>query len=227
MTWAQGVFAFCGGVLAPTTGVLCAWRLRCQDGSPLKGFILGFGSVLCVIIAVSFLAILFFPEYPKGDISELIAISFTLPVLVSSILAVWLVDWRRSKANRFPLLSASSLVVLYLAGIYASYEMFTWSYRKSLPWSASEVKEYVWTDGFLPDFAYYLRAQITKEQYLNYVARFKLVSGGKRELFNGPHEVPWWSPSAGAHEVYQLEDGDWSMEVVYENGIIWVMARNQ
>jgi hypothetical protein len=227
MTWSQGVFACCGGVLAPATGVLCAWRLRRQDGSPLKGFILGFGSVLCVMIAVSFLAILVFPGYPGEPVPEPTAISFTIPVLAASILALWLVDWRQARTNRFPFLGASSLVVLYLAGILATYELFTWPYRKALPLSASEVNEYVWTDGFLPDFSYYLRARITEEQFLNYVARFKLAIDGKRELFAGPHEVPWWSPSSGAHEVYELENGDWSMEAIYDNGIMWVMARLQ
>lgn len=224
MTWAQGVFAFCGGVLAPATGILCAWRLRRQDGSPLKGFVLGVGTVFCSLIAVSFLAIFIFPGYPRVPVPEPIAISFTIPVLASSILAIWLVVRKRSGSSRFPFVGASALLALYVAGILAAYHMFTWPYRKALPWSASEVKEYIWTEGFLPDFSYYLRARITEKQFLDYVARFELESAGKREQFAEPDEAPWWRPSPGAHEVYRLEDGDWSMEALYDDGIMWVMA---
>lgn len=92
MTWAQGVFAFCGGVMAPAVGILCAWRLRRDDESPLRGFILGFVTVVCALIACSFLAIFAFPGYPEVPISEPIAISFTIPVLIASILALRFIE---------------------------------------------------------------------------------------------------------------------------------------
>lgn len=224
MTWAQGVFAFCGGVLAPATGILCAWRIRRQDVSLLKGFVLGFGTVFCVLIAVSFLAKLIFPGYPDDPVPEPIAISFTIPVLISSIFAIRLIVRNRSDSSRFPFVGASVLLVIYAAGIFAAYHMFTWSYRKALPWSASEVKEHVWTEGFLPDFAYYLRARITEEQFLEYVARFELERVDQQWYPTKPLEVPWWGPSPGAHLFYRLEDDGWLMEAIYDNGIIWVKA---
>lgn len=224
MTWAQGVFAFCGGVLAPATGILCAWRIRREDVSLLKGFVLGFGTVFCVLIAVSFLAKLFFPGYPDDPVPELIAISFTIPVFISSIFAIRLIVPSRSELNRFPFFGASVLAVIYVAGVFAAYEMFTWSYRKALPWSASQVKEQVWREGFLPDFAYYLRARITEEQFLEYVVRFELESAGKMGYFTKPSEAQWWGPTPGEHEVYRLEENGWSMEAVYDNGVIWVKA---
>ncbi|MFN0075229.1 MAG: hypothetical protein ACKVY0_02020 [Prosthecobacter sp.] len=225
ITWAQGVFAFCGGVLAPATGILCVWRLRRQDVSPLKGFVLGFGTVFCALIAVSFLARFIFPGYPRVTVPEPIAISFTIPVFASSILAIWLVVRKRSCSTRFPFGGASALLTLYVAGIFAAYHMFSWPYRKALPWSASEVEEHIWTAGFLPDFSYSLRARITEEQFLDYVARFELKSAGKREYyFFERDEAPRWGPSPGAYETYRREDGDWSMEAMYDNGIMWVTA---
>lgn len=223
-TWAQGVFAFCGGVLAPATGILCGWRLRRKGGSPLEGFVLGFGTVFCVLIVASLLARFIFPEYPREPVPETIAISFTIPVFGSSILAIWLVVRKRFSSTRFPFVGASVLLTLYVTGIFAAYHMCTWPYRKALPWSASEVKERIWTAGLLPDFSYSLCARITENQFLDYVRRFKLKNVGMEESFSGRDDGPRWGPSPGVHETYRLEDGDWSMDAVYDNGMMWVRA---
>lgn len=211
--------------MAPAVGILCAWRLRHEGESPLKGFILGFATVFCALIGCSFLAIFIFPGYPNVPVSEPIAVSLTVPVIIASIFAIWLITRKRSVHNRFPFGGASALLALYLVGIFMAYQMFTWPYRRALPWSASEVKEYAWTDGFLPDFVYCLRARVTEEQFRDYVVHFELASAGSQEHFPvTDEEVSWWKPSPGAHEVFRLEDGDWEMEAVFDNGIMWVMA---
>ncbi|MCP4782285.1 MAG: hypothetical protein GY903_30980 [Fuerstiella sp.] len=54
------------------------------------------------------------------------------------------------------------------------YYLFEWPLRRALPWSASSIHEHSWDDGFLPDYTYHLRADLSCDQYMNYASRLDL-----------------------------------------------------
>lgn len=60
-------------------------------------------------------------------------------------------------------LLALSLVVLTACGGGSD-----WGYRKLLPASATEIKEFHYKDDFLPDYEYYLKAKMSRSDFQRY-----------------------------------------------------------
>lgn len=222
MTSAQGLFGFCGGVLAPATGMIVAYFWRVEKAGLVKGFVLGSLSVFCALAACSFIAILCYPGYPKQPVSEFIAMAFTLPVIGASVATIWIAGRAGSAPRRLLISTTVVFAGVYASGAFLSYQACTWSYRKALPWTAVDIREDVWEDSFLPDYSYAMRARISAGQFADYVSEFKLKSAGidSYEPLNG---LPWWNPS-GSFETFRREEGDWFMSAFYDGTYLYVSA---
>src|SRR6185503_8586946 len=149
MTWAQGTFAFCFGILTPAVGVLSAVRLRRERKSWIRGLLLGSVATFLASAVCCFIAHFCFPNYPRQHIPELLANAFTLPAIAAGIAAIWFVSDTRAAGKRFCLFASALVVVLYVGGLALCYEAFTWRFRKELPWSAHDVHEWYVSDTLL------------------------------------------------------------------------------
>ena len=56
------------------------------------------------------------------------------------------------------------------------------------------------------------------------MAHFELVKSVEQEYLEKPDGAPWWNPTPGLENVYRLEDRNWKMEVLFEDGVMWVYA---
>ena len=96
------------------------------------------------------------------------------------------------------------IIAILLATVFlllGRYYLFEWPLRRALPWGASNIYEHSWNEGFLPGYTYHLRADLPREQYLNYVARLGLKPHDPssdphdfRFQWLGTDDVDWWEP---------------------------------
>ena len=166
MTAAQFVFAFCAVVLVPSSSFIVS---RCHLGESntrppkTKRVLWGLLFVCAVVAKVCF------PNYPDAP-TEPVAVSFTLPVLLGAAL----IAWRCTTQQRFRGTAICSIAAVYLAGLGLAYQFTVTPERKALPWNATVVDEYYWSDGILPDYDYSLTASIRQDQFEKYVRRLNL-----------------------------------------------------
>jgi len=109
------------------------------------------------------------------------------------------------------------------------YEIFTWPYRKTLPFFVYDVKECSNTEFLLPDFSYYLRAEMSKKAFEKYVARLHLTPQGS-QFWLQPIGVPscsqidWWIAADEERETYGKYSQDGAVKATYVHGFIYVYA---
>ena len=117
--------------------------------------------------------------------------------------------------------------VLMLLG---RYYLFEWPLRRALPWGASNIHEHSWDDGFLPDYTYHLRADLSRDQYLNYVSRLGLKphapSGDPhtyRFQWQGVDDVNWWTPK-NVELIHSVTYPDGSTYIGFDGGRVYVYS---
>jgi len=235
MTWAQGTFAYCFGILVPVVGVLSALRLRRERRPWFKGFIFASGAMFLALVFCCLIAKLCFPHYSNQHPPELIANAFTVPSVVAGIAVIWYVSNTRLGSRRFCTFASALVLVLYLGGLLLCYEAFTWSFRKALPWSAREVHESYMTDTLLPDYGYQLKARITEKEFRDYIARFDLTPHTATRTYSddlvclswryGPgFEGGWWDPSDSLDATFVWQgDTTWTF-AKYEHGYLYLSS---
>lgn len=237
MTWAQGTFAFCFGIIVPAVGILSALRMRREGKSAFKGFFLSSGATFIALIACCCVAMLCFPHYPRLKIPELLANAFTLPGVIAGILAIWFVSDSRKASKAFCIKASLATIALYAAGIVLCYQMFTWSFRKELPWSASDIHESYYSDTLLPDYDYKLKAKISEAQFQNYIKSFDLSPHTSDRKYseeihwldwNAPPEgnVGWWNPTSSLTNTFVWQGSDTWIFAKYENGYLYLGSLN-
>lgn len=232
MTWAQGTFAFCFGIIVPAVGVLSAVGVRREGKSALKGFAFAFGVTLLALVACCFIAHFLFPRYPSEPIPEVVANAFTLPTVVVGLCMI-LFTCRRSSL-RFRSVSSTALIVLYLVGIFLSYQFFTWGFRKALPYAASDIHESYWEDSLLPDYGYHLKAKVTEGQFRAYIAGFRLTPHTPTRIYSdyvgclawGRSDPPlnrsWWDPSPSLESTHVSQAYHTWTFAKYERGYLYL-----
>ena len=226
MTWSQAVFGYCGAVLSATSAVLSGLKAGKRGKSILLGGICGGGLVFATVAVMAVAAAALFPGYPVTPVPELIGVLLTLPCVIAGICALRFIGGWKTCSKQAVRRSCLIIAATWVAGVLLSYELVAWRYRKALPWTASEIREYAWRDGFLPDFTYFLRAGITETQFDEYVARFKLTTSEEMGL-SYDDRASWFRPPPGEHKVYGLTDGRWSMSAIYDAGHIYVRVTLQ
>jgi hypothetical protein len=166
-----------------------------------------------------------------------VANSFTLPGVAAGIAVIWWLSAARAQTKRFCILASALVVALYLSGIALCYSMFTWEFRKALPWSAREIHECYMTEPLLPDYSYQLKARITEHEFRDYIARFKLTPHTSSRTYSEEaiwlswNEVPgfergWWDPSDSLDSTFVWEGNDTWIFAKYENGHLYLGSVN-
>jgi hypothetical protein len=139
----------------------------------------------------------------------------------------------RAKTRHSKIIGLQQIILLIVALSvihFKAYDNDTWGFRKQLPWSASDIHEWYWEEGFLPDYSYCLKAKMSEEAFLDYVQEFGLK---KKEMpleneyvrWSGPRtEESWWDVSTNLDDTYMFIDaqGDsWTL-AKYENGYLYL-----
>ena len=217
VTESEFFFLYCGLVFVPITGLLCVGWIKKQVRPWLQHFVRGGVISLLSLILMEAFAKLIFPsdQSLEGFVSGASVVAMTIPVVVISLIfVVW--EARTAGESRWvKTTKAAILVMVYCFGVFyglgvgAPQEDSQWSYRTALPSSASEIEESFHTDPFFPDYSYWLRAKISKEQFFNYVEHFELSDRGGIDI--------------GEH-FYSAEKGDWRMSARYSDGYLEVNA---
>ncbi len=108
-----------------------------------------------------------------------------------------------------------ALVLCSLTILVITYYTVTLNLRRQLPWSARILREHYWADGFLPDFDYELEAQMTKNEFINYIDRIGLTN----------HRVVKEDQKKGVSDLeYRLDEPGSFLHVEFRNGTIHVSA---
>lgn len=106
-----------------------------------------------------------------------------------------------------------------------------WGFRNKLTNTATQIKEWSWTELFLPDYDYYLKAKITYEEYLIFVDKINLKMYNEYEkidvsrinwIYYIQEIEDWWNPSEQYANTYFKIDNDTLTFVKYENGFLYL-----
>lgn len=237
MTWAQGTFAFGFGILVPAVGILGAMRLKREERNWIKGFTVAAGATLLALIGSCVVAVLLFPRYPHQQVPELLANAFTFPGVLVGIGSIWFVPRARAASRNFCAGASIIVAVLYIGGLAACYELFTWPFRKALPWTATDIHEWYWSETLLPDYSYYLKAKVTENQFRTYVARFGLTPHAPDRAYSESsiwlnwESAPesdggWWNPSDSLDTTFVREGHDTWTFAKFEQGYLYLASLN-
>ena len=110
------------------------------------------------------------------------------------------------------------------------------SWKSHLPSSASDVQEWSWADGFLPDYSYQLKARVTEAEFQKFVSDLGLtphtperkysedswLSWGSAAGFDGT----WWDPGDNLDSTYVTEGQDTWSYAKFEKGFLYFKSLN-
>jgi len=121
------------------------------------------------------------------------------------------------------------LCVVVLLACVGRYYLFESPQRRALPWGASNIHEHYWSDGLLPDYSYHLRADITRDQFLEYAERLDL---SPHDPQGDPHDYSWhwnaparwWTPPQTMERVYSETYRRGGTYIGYYNGQVFVYS---
>jgi hypothetical protein len=223
-TWAQGMFFYCGAVIAPVAGFFAARQAKERLGRTVLQFLVGMCSVWGCLVLGALVVRTLHPAYPSKPESEWLIIAFTLPALVVALLAWRFFPTRDSSADSPVLRRSLSLLFLYMVGIAITFTFFAWPYRQRLPWMAYGVRDSAIEELFLPDFAYFMRARIPREEYLKYVQKYGLSEDTTAAPQAEEPRVAWWQPPRKPELTYTRVDRSWRMTADFFEGVMHVQV---
>ena len=229
MTWTQAVFGYTGAVLPLVAFIFGGWLSGKQMRGVFKGGLIAGGTVAAAFCMMVLISLACFPKYPEKPIPECGGVLLTFPCVLVGLVVFRYLDGEHSATRAGRVILPTLFFAVWLIGVVSNYEFVTWPYRKALPWTASDVQDYAWTEGFLPDYSYWMRARLSRDQFRVYITKYGLnqaESGGDSWLCDD-RAPAWFRPSAGGKVIYTAMKGDWSMSALYDRGYIYVTAREQ
>jgi hypothetical protein len=123
----------------------------------------------------------------------------------------------------------------FIAALFAADSKPSW--RQNLPATATDVHEWSWADGFLPDYSYLLKARVTETEFTQFVALLGLTPHTPaRQYSEESHwlswraapgfDGDWWDASDSLDSTFVREGQDtWSF-AKYENGYLYFQSLN-
>jgi len=111
------------------------------------------------------------------------------------------------------------------------------SWKGYLPEDATGIEEFSWSDGFLPDYSYMLRARIPEPEFNAFVEKLGLTPHGEDRDYSeqsiwlsweaAPQfEGDWWNPTSGLGGTYVREGDDTWSYAKYEDGTLYFKSLN-
>ncbi len=133
-------------------------------------------------------------------------------------------------------MSSRKAMTLYLVAtaiISAGFYMRISPLRRALPWNASEVREWKWQEGALPDYMYHMSAKLAPHDFDAYVEKIGLrphndqpdIHGYEFEWY-GDEKVDWWcrNGSSGSFSDEWNQGGTYAK---YEQGRVFLYSFRQ
>jgi hypothetical protein len=134
-------------------------------------------------------------------------------------------------------IALASLCLVGILGTWAWNEFNVSPLRKALPPIATEIREYEWSDGFLPDYSYHLKARIDAKAFRSYVQAFELALHRDASQYdespvpwlnwraNGaPKDDGWWTPSESLEGTFVSNRRRRWTFAKYEDGYLYVKS---
>jgi hypothetical protein len=136
-------------------------------------------------------------------------------------------------------LTVMSLILACLGGRALIQHIFASPLRKGLPTTATQIREWRWSEGGLTgqDYVYLLRAKITQQEFLDYVDKFDMTPHTPERGYSRgfvldwhPHTqhsdeaLEWWTPSPNFDNTYAHDGGSWWRYAKWENGYIYLVS---
>lgn len=121
-----------------------------------------------------------------------------------------------------------------LSALFAADSRLSW--KTYLPQTASEVQEWSWADGFLPDYAYQLKARITEAEFRKFVSDLGLTPHTAERKYSEQSwlswrgspafEGTWWDASGSLDSTYVTEGHNTWSYAKFENGFLYFKSLN-
>jgi hypothetical protein len=110
-----------------------------------------------------------------------------------------------------------------------------WPFRHALPSNAQDIHEWFREDGFLPDYAYKLKARISDKEFHAYVKRFELTPHHPDRQYSGDIKpwlhwrsqrpaIDWWDPSESLDNTFVRQVGDSWTYAKWERGYLYLKS---
>lgn len=100
-----------------------------------------------------------------------------------------------------------------------------WGFEKELPRSARNVRVWVKTDPLLPDYSYYLRADMTAVDFQEYVNRLGAELHSEERVYEDQPSRLSWSLPTGVNLDWWTASKDLTATYVYQSGHTWTLVR--
>jgi len=100
-----------------------------------------------------------------------------------------------------------------------------WFYEKALPDTAEDVHVWHQNDGFLPDYTYYLKARISRQEFFNYIDSLEMNL--HTDTSNYTDDTLWIQTSGAFNDTIKSWWNDTRTDSMYvwQNGHEWNTAR--
>ena len=171
--------------------------------------------------------------------SPLLTVLFCLIVTLAACIDTLRCTHKNSKNKTTLRYQALSLLIIALLLWPICYHSFTWPAVKALPFSARNIREYKWQEPFIPDYDYYMRANITEDQFKAYLQNWTDLKHSKRNLENyrvkdlrQDHlhsevtDLQWWKPRDSEVKFYSNKWDGGGVEIFYLDDQVYFHSYN-
>lgn len=195
-----------------------------QEKPAIKGFLIG---AIGVGISMTAMWWLFNSLYQDAEKQAMpfttAAIFLCFPIVCGAAILAILIHFR-SGQNNLRKIELLFPVLFSVGGIFFSYYLYASYFRRNLPWSATEIHEYCWEDGFLPDYECYLKARVTREQFSDYIGSNNLDSGKNCRFENTVRnaKIDWWDPPFESGTCFLKRETGTNVTATYHSGFLYL-----
>lgn len=159
--------------------------------------------------------------FPWGDNDQRLG-TLRVPVIEIRVQAVVLLCSMKL-ASKLPILILTLALMATAVAIGSWLTMST--FRRALPAGVEDVREYIHEDGFLPDYAYCLRAELAEAEFAKYVGTLKLERGQPEDI-SGAYACPeaWWTPPKEPLHTFVHQETHTRVTAVFDGRYVYLWA---
>jgi hypothetical protein len=211
-----------------------AFELAKNDGlPPLKPVAMAIGGTIGGIVIAKLLNVVLLDDRGFEDILLRMAL-VVIPIsgwLVIAIFQRW--KWQRQAQTHFRF--ATMIILAFVIVQSEADQWLTDPHRKALPIATLDVHEWEWHDFLITDYAYCLKAKMSRGEFIEYIALFDLSlhpATPKRSddmpppQWSGPDEPnDWWDVTETMDSTYYIwpRYDSWTL-AKYERGYLYLHA---
>ncbi len=114
-------------------------------------------------------------------------------------------------------------------------ELNQWGFRRALPSDAQDIQEWSYSDAFIGDYIYKLKARISEDGFYKYIERLGLTAHTTDRQYSQSTEpwlrwpdnqraTPWWDPSESLATTFVKQTGDQWTFAKRERGYLYLKS---